>query len=157
MELPLRVTRAVEVPTGLLKALKIDGEVVSVNAHLAGDERMYLLEVSSAQVLEGLNPDFAELAREEATAVIVTARSSQGDFDFTSRFFAPRLGIDEDPVTGSAHCYLTPYWAQKLNKNELAGYQASKRGGIVKCELRKDNVIVKGKAVTVLRGDLVNC
>jgi len=157
MGLPLRMTRTVEASKGLLKALRADREVLSVNAYLSSEERMYMVEVSSAKVLKELNPDFSRLRREEATAVIVTARSSQENLDFVSRFFAPSLGIDEDPVTGSAHCYLTPYWAQKLGKNELVGYQASRRGGIVKCELHEDKVLVKGKAVTVLKGDLVNC
>ena len=85
----------------------------------------------------------------------MTARSDDPAYDFCSRFFAPALGIDEDPVTGSAHCYLAPFWAQRLGKNPLRGYQASARGGMVGCEWAGDRVRLRGQAVTVLRGDLL--
>jgi predicted PhzF superfamily epimerase YddE/YHI9 len=84
--------------------------------------------------------------------VIVTSRSRE--FDFVSRFFAPGSGIDEDPVTGSAHCCLTPYWSAKLGKDEMIAYQASARGGVVRVRLAGDHVKLAGEAVTVLRGEL---
>jgi predicted PhzF superfamily epimerase YddE/YHI9 len=87
--------------------------------------------------------------------VIVTARAS-GDYDFVSRFFAPGSGIDEDPVTGSAHCALAPYWAARLGKTQMTGYQASPRGGIVRVRVDRDRVRLGGQAVTVLCGDLLD-
>jgi PhzF family phenazine biosynthesis protein len=87
--------------------------------------------------------------------VIVTARPSSTEFDFVSRFFAPAAGVDEDPVTGSAHCALGPYWAERLGKSEFTAYQASARGGVVRVRLNGNRVIIAGQAVTVLRGELL--
>jgi predicted PhzF superfamily epimerase YddE/YHI9 len=87
--------------------------------------------------------------------VIVTARSDAAPYDFISRFFAPQSGVDEDPVTGSAHCALAPYWAAKLGKTDLLAYQASSRGGIVRMSHRGERVLLAGQAVTVLRGELL--
>jgi predicted PhzF superfamily epimerase YddE/YHI9 len=95
------------------------------------------------------------LAALDARGVIVTARAGSKGLDFVSRFFAPAAGVDEDPVTGSAHCALAPYWAGKLGKNDLVGYQASKRGGTVQCTLAGDRVLLGGTAVTVLRAELL--
>ncbi len=86
--------------------------------------------------------------------MIVTSLSRDPQFDFVSRYFAPAAGIDEDPVTGSAHCCLGPYWSQLLGKTELVGFQASRRGGTVRMRLEGDRVILGGKAITVLRGQL---
>jgi len=86
--------------------------------------------------------------------VIVTARPASTEFDFVSRFFAPAVGVDEDPVTGSAHCALGPYWGERLGKNEFTAYQASARGGVVRVRLSRDRVILGGQAVTVMRGEL---
>jgi predicted PhzF superfamily epimerase YddE/YHI9 len=85
----------------------------------------------------------------------VTARAEGGEFDFVSRFFAPSAGVDEDPVTGSSHCVLGPYWAKHLGKTEFLAYQASQRGGVVKVGLVDDRVKLGGQAVTVIRGELV--
>jgi PhzF family phenazine biosynthesis protein len=87
--------------------------------------------------------------------VIVTSRGDNGQYDFVSRFFAPGSGIDEDPVTGSAHTCLAPYWASRLGKNEFVAYQASRRGGMLRVRLDGDRVKMAGRAVTVLRGELV--
>jgi predicted PhzF superfamily epimerase YddE/YHI9 len=86
--------------------------------------------------------------------VIVTARAATAGFDFVSRFFAPRVGVDEDPVTGSAHCCLTPFWAERLGKTEMRAYQASARGGVLEVRLAGERVTLAGKAITVLDGDL---
>ena len=94
-------------------------------------------------------PDFAALGRVPVRGVVVTARGSDGEHDFVSRFFAPAAGVDEDPVTGSAHCCLAPYWAGKLGKREMAGYQASRRGGTVRVRVEGDRVVLGGSAVTV--------
>jgi predicted PhzF superfamily epimerase YddE/YHI9 len=85
----------------------------------------------------------------------VTARASSRGFDFVSRFFAPASGIDEDPVTGSAHCTLAPFWSERLGKTSFVAYQASPRGGVIQVEIKGDRILLGGQAVTVLRGDLV--
>ena len=115
----------------------------------------YLVEVASDEELRALNPDHLRLRTIPVRGVIVTARSSDPRFDFVSRFFAPGSGVDEDPVTGSAHCALTPYWAKKLGKNEMTAYQASPRGGVVRVRLAGDRVKLGGRAVTVFRDELV--
>jgi PhzF family phenazine biosynthesis protein len=115
----------------------------------------YLVELDSEQTVRTLKPDFNLLKETKARGVIVTARSEGGKFDFVSRFFAPGAGIDEDPVTGSAHCVLGPYWAKHLGKTEFLAFQASQRGGVVKVRLEGDRVKLGGQAVTVMRGELV--
>lgn len=130
-------------------------EILGVPAYLAGRNRMdYLVEVPDEDSVAGLQPDFEALARLDCRGVIVTSRSTSGEYDFVSRFFAPRAGIPEDPVTGSAHCCLGPYWGKRLGKSAMTGYQASARGGIVRVELAGDRVKLGGKAVTVWRGEL---
>jgi len=114
-----------------------------------------LVELSDAAVLRDLNPDFAGLSGLPVRGVIATAQSDLAEFDFLSRFFAPAAGINEDPVTGSAHCALAPFWAERLGKQELAAFQASARGGVVKVKLEGDRVKLLGQAVTMLRGELV--
>ncbi len=88
--------------------------------------------------------------------MIITARSESAAADFVSRFFAPGVGIDEDPVTGSAHCALAPYWQAKLGKGELVGFQASARGGVVRCRVAGNRVVLGGQAVTIVRGEWLN-
>ncbi|WP_440947431.1 PhzF family phenazine biosynthesis protein [Methanosarcina sp. T3] len=90
-----------------------------------------------------------------ARGVIVTARAGTGGYDFVSRFFAPEIGVWEDPVTGSAHCCLGPYWQKKLNKDEFVAYQASERGGVLKVKVTGERVLISGKAVTVMEGELL--
>jgi PhzF family phenazine biosynthesis protein len=110
--------------------------------------------VDSEEAVRAVNPDHAQLRKIPVRGVIVTSRGSNGQYDFVSRFFAPGSGIDEDPVTGSAHCCLTPYWAARLGKNDLVAYQASRRGGVLRVRLNGDRVRLGGRAVTVLRGEL---
>jgi PhzF family phenazine biosynthesis protein len=114
----------------------------------------YLVEVESESEVRSLKPNLALLELVPARGVIVTARSDDPQYDFVSRFFAPASGVPEDPVTGSAHCCLAPYWAKQLDKEEMVGYQASARGGVVKVAVRGDRVLLYGQAVTVLRGEL---
>jgi PhzF family phenazine biosynthesis protein len=116
----------------------------------------YLVELKSEAEVRSLAPDMSELVQLPVRGVIVTARSTQGSHDFVSRFFAPAAGIAEDPVTGSAHCGLGPFWATRLGKNELVGYQASARGGTVRVRLDGDRAHLGGKAITVLRGELLH-
>lgn len=115
-----------------------------------------LAEVESEEVLRAVAPDFGRLAELPVRGVIVTSRASSAGFDFVSRFFAPRVGINEDPVCGSAHCTLGPFWAERLHKSDLLGYQASARGGIIRVRVRGDRIGLGGQAVTVIRGALVD-
>jgi PhzF family phenazine biosynthesis protein len=115
----------------------------------------YLVEVESEEIVRSIAPDFASLAEVEARGIIVTARSSSPKYDFVSRFFGPAAGVNEDPVTGSAHCCLGPYWRDRLGTNEFTAYQASARGGVVYVRVTDDRALLSGKAVTVLRGELV--
>ncbi|TWU08156.1 PhzF family phenazine biosynthesis protein [Stieleria varia] len=114
-----------------------------------------LVVVNESDTVTSLRPDFNALQQVETRGVMVTAPSQTADVDFISRYFAPRFGINEDPVTGSAHCCLAPYWAKQLGKTSLVGYQASARGGTVHCEVRGDRVRLTGNAVTVLEGRLM--
>jgi len=116
----------------------------------------YLCELESEATVRDLQPDFKLLKQAGPRGVIVTARAESKEFDFVSRFFAPAYGVDEDPVTGSAHCCLGPYWASRLGKDDLVGYQASARGGVVKVGVRGDRVLLGGQAVTVLRGEMLD-
>jgi PhzF family phenazine biosynthesis protein len=111
-----------------------------------------LLQLDSAAAVRAVRPDFRKLIAVPARGVIVTAASDDPKYDFISRFFAPQVGIDEDPVTGSAHCALAPYWSAKLGKSEMTGYQASARGGVVQVRVNGDRVVLSGHAVTTLEG-----
>ena len=115
----------------------------------------YVVELDSEDAVRGLKPDLLALERVDARGVIVTSRATTSGYDFVSRFFAPRVGVPEDPVTGSAHCTLTPFWSERLGRTEMTAYQASPRGGVVRVKLVGDRVILGGQAVTVLRGELV--
>jgi PhzF family phenazine biosynthesis protein len=115
----------------------------------------YLAEVESEDVVRALRPDFTKLGRLQARGVIVTSCASGVGYDYVSRFFAPGAGIDEDPVTGSAHCCLGPFWKERLGRDNLVGYQASARGGFVRTRCEGDRVFLSGQAMTMLRGELV--
>ncbi|WP_338555513.1 PhzF family phenazine biosynthesis protein [Paenibacillus sp. KS-LC4] len=121
-----------------------------------GRNRMdYVVEVDSEQTVRGLKPDFSQLSLLDGRGVIVTARAEgQAAYDFVSRAFYPKGGVQEDPVTGSAHCALAPYWAKRLHRDELIGYQASARGGFVKVKNTLNRVQLSGQAVLILRGEL---
>jgi PhzF family phenazine biosynthesis protein len=148
MDFPAEPPEAAIAPEELVQGLGLIPRYV-------GRNRMdYFVEVDSEETLRTLRPDFAMLARVEARGVIVTSRSTGSPYDFVSRAFYPGTGIDEDPVTGSAHCALAPYWAKRLRKDELVGYQASKRGGIVKVKPDGNRVYLSGQAITVLKGQL---
>ncbi len=117
--------------------------------------RYYLVEVASEEAVKSVAPDFALLAN-DAFGVMVTSRASSPGADFVSRFFAPAHGINEDPVTGSSHCCLTPYWQEKLGKREMVARQVSERGGMLRVRASGGRVYIAGQAVTVLRGELVD-
>jgi PhzF family phenazine biosynthesis protein len=149
LDFPAKVATPAEPPPNLLPALGVQARFVARN------QFDYLVEVESEETLRAMTPDFTALRKVPVRGVIVTARPSSTEFDFVSRFFAPAAGVDEDPVTGSAHCALGPYWAERLGKSEFAAYQASARGGVVRVRLSGDRVILGGQAVTVLRGELL--
>jgi PhzF family phenazine biosynthesis protein len=131
-------------------------DALGISPQWIGRNRMdYLVEAASEAEVRALNPDFRLLSRLPARGIIVTARSEDEPFDFVSRFFAPAAGINEDPVTGSAHCCLAPFWQERLNKRVMTGYQASPRGGIVQVEIRAGRVALGGQAITTLRGELL--
>jgi PhzF family phenazine biosynthesis protein len=131
-------------------------EALGVAMHYVGRNRFdYLIEVENEQVLRSLEPNFGILESIAARGFIVTSLSGSGEYDFVSRFFAPALGVREDPVTGSAHCCLGPFWSTRLAKDSMTGYQASLRGGVVRVTVQGDRVLLGGQAVTVLRGELL--
>lgn len=113
-----------------------------------------LIEMDDPGAVSQFIPNFLKLAKLPFQGLIITARGGDDQYDFVSRYFAPQAGIDEDPVTGSAHCSLAPYWAPKLNKREFFAYQASERGGILKVKLENERVILKGQAITIFSGNL---
>jgi PhzF family phenazine biosynthesis protein len=147
MDFPSLPAKQISPPEGLIEALHAKASYVGENKY------DYLVEVTSEIVLRKLRPDFLKLARFDIRGVIVTARSTE--YDFVSRFFAPGVGISEDPVTGSAHCCLAPYWGSKIKKDTMVGYQASQRGGVVRVQVKGDRVLLGGKAVTILKGNLL--
>lgn len=118
---------------------------------LAGNH--FFVELPSVKHVTEYEPDFPKISKLPKYGLIITS-ASEGEFDFVSRFFAPAVGVNEDPVTGSAHCTLCTYWAAKLGKNKMRAYQASKRGGVVGVELRGDRVYLTGHAVTFMKGEI---
>lgn len=114
-----------------------------------------LVVVASEETVRNMNPDFTALKKLPIRGISVTSLSLDSEFDFVSRFFAPGAGIDEDPVTGSAHCCLGPYWRRQLKKDEFLAYQASKRGGVVRVRVAGERVLLGGQAVTILEGNLL--
>jgi len=131
-------------------------EALGVNFVYTGKTKgYYIFEVESEDIVINTKPDFSALKEITDCGVIITSRSSSDKFDFVSRFFAPAYGINEDPVTGSAHCVLGPHWMKKLNKKNLRAFQASGRGGVLRIRNEDERVYIAGEAVTVLKGELV--
>ena len=149
LNFPAKIAVPTEPPAGLAEALGVKPLAV------CRSEFDYLIEVDTAKALRAMKPDFSRLGELPVRGVIVTARSDQTEFDFVSRFFAPASGVNEDPVTGSAHCTLGPFWQERLNKSDFRAYQASERGGVVKVRVAGGRVFLGGNAVTVLRGELL--
>ena len=150
MDFPAQPPAPAEAPPFLLAALGVADRARFVGKNIFD----YLVEVDAEEVVRGLQPDMTMLAKAPARGVMVTSRASSPGFDFVSRFFAPRVGVNEDPVTGSAHCCLAPYWSERLGKDEMLAYQASPRGGVVRARMSGDRVKLGGQAVSVLRGEL---
>jgi PhzF family phenazine biosynthesis protein len=149
LDFPLKAEQPAEPPPDLLPALGVSAKYVGKN------QFDYLIEVESENVLRQMKPDFRRLATVPVRGTIVTSRSSNEVYDFVSRFFAPAAGIDEDPVTGSAHCCLGDYWRKQLGKSEFLAHQASARGGVLRVRVVNDRAFLGGEAVTVSRGELV--
>lgn len=145
MSLPAQLPSLCVPPPSLVSALGLPPEVV-----LAAED--YLAVYPSEAIVRAIKPDLAMLSALDRRGVIITAVGHEADF--VSRFFAPKLGIDEDPVTGSAHCQLAPYWGARLQLKEMRAYQCSRRGGWISCRLAGEKVFLTGKAVTVLEGTL---
>ncbi|HBG92929.1 MAG: oxidoreductase [Nitrospirae bacterium GWF2_44_13] len=149
LNFPIEEDKETVAPKELLDGLKATPIYV-------GKNRMdYIVEVESEEIVRTLNPDYEMLKRLDARGVIVTSISNAAEIDFVSRFFAPAYGIPEDPVTGSAHCCLGPYWKRKLNRNEFNAFQASERGGFLKVRVERNRVFISGKAVTVFCAELM--
>ena len=135
-------------PSGLLESLNV------AVTHVEQSKFDFVIEVESEKLVRSIAPDFNRLASVKCRGVIVTARSDNPQFDFVSRFFAPAVGVNEDPVTGSAHCLLAPFWAARLGKSKMIGYQASSRGGVVQVELRGERVMLGGEGVVFASGNI---
>ena len=150
MDFPATPAKQASIPPQLVQALGVKPKYIGKNVF------DYLIEVESEDEVRNVNPEFGALKELGVRGVMVTSLSGSPRYDFVSRFFAPGAGIDEDPVTGSAHCCLGPYWSQRLGKVEFMAYQASERGGIVRVRVAGDRVYLGGQAVTVLAGELVD-
>jgi PhzF family phenazine biosynthesis protein len=151
LDFPVVISEQIETPPGLVQALDVPIKLVFQNSL-----SYFLVEVESEGLVKQMQPNFDLLKNLAGVGAIVTSLTHQGsEYDFVSRFFAPGVGIDEDPVTGSAHCCLAPFWRDRLGKNELLAYQASSRGGTIKVRYDGgDHVFLGGQAVTVFRGEL---
>ncbi len=145
LDFPAQPAKVCDAPLGLQDALG-----ASVDACFLNEDLLVIL--SDESIVRNLSPDFRKLAKVDARGVIVTAHSQE--FDFVSRFFGPQVGIDEDPVTGSAHTKLVPYWAERLSTNELHAKQVSNRGGELHCSLVGDRVKIRGQAILFLKGEI---
>ena len=148
LDFPATPASPAELPEGLADAIG------AVPRYVGKSRFDYLLELDDERTIRELKPDFASMKSLSARGVIVTSRASSDGVDFVSRFFAPGAGIDEDPVTGSAHCCLTPYWSERLGRTTFVARQLSARGGTLRVALEGDRVKLRGQAITVLRGEL---
>lgn len=150
LDFPAKPEKKVEKPPSrLTESLEIEPNYIGRN------DFDYIVEVENEKTVKNLKPDFDMLSELPVRGVILTSRAESEDYDFISRFFAPAVGVDEDPVTGSAHCCLAPFWAEKLEKEEVIGYQASSRGGKIKARIGRGRVFLLGQAVTVFEGELL--
>lgn len=146
MDFPVRPFQRVSAPVGLAEALG------AAALEVLADASNYTVLLESAQAVRALVPDMRAIARLDRSGVVVTAEGDAG-YDFLSRYFAPAKGIDEDPVTGGAHCMLTPYWSARLGKTAFRAFQASRRGGEIACRLLGDRVQLEGACVFYLEGE----
>ncbi|MBW4489458.1 MAG: PhzF family phenazine biosynthesis protein [Trichocoleus desertorum ATA4-8-CV12] len=151
LNFPAQPATAIAPPPELASALGV------TNLNYVGYNQVdYLVELESEALVRDLQPNLTLLKAFLVRGIIITSRADAGEYDFVSRFFAPQSGIDEDPVTGSAHCCLGPYWQERLKKDEFLAYQASPRGGVLRVHCQGDRVAIAGQAVTVLKGELMH-
>jgi PhzF family phenazine biosynthesis protein len=149
MDFPAISEKEVSYPADLIHALG------GVEPKYVGMTRWnYVVELENESAVKSVKPDYARLLALPGWGTMITAKSDSGDYDFVSRFFAPEKGVPEDPVTGSAHCALGPFWQKRLGKKEFIAYQASSRGGSVGVRVEGDRVFLSGKAVTVIKGEI---
>lgn len=148
MNFPLLKYEKSDVPKELIEALGL----VPQTTCKSNDN--YLIEVASHEIVEKLSPNFEMLSKIDMHGVIVTSRSN-GEYDFVSRYFAPGVGVNEDPVTGSAHCVLVNYWKDRFGKDKFRAYQLSSRGGEIRLKLDGERVLISGQAITVFRGEMI--
>ncbi len=154
MDFPALIAEPATLPAAAVEALDIKPVNVVCHRRKDGSDGNFLIELESETDVRNVKPNFYALSKAANAGFIISARGDS-NYDFVSRYFACYAGIDEDPVTGSAHCMLTPYWAAKLGKTEMSVYQASARGGELRVRLAGDRVFLAGEAVTVLRGNLL--
>ena len=151
LDFPAKTAQEIAPADGLLESLGVQRA-----SYVGRNEFDYLVEVESEDEVRALQPDFARLAQIPVRGVMVTSKASTDGADFVSRFFAPAVGVPEDPVTGSAHCCLTPFWSARLGKTEMRARQVSARGGELRVRLAGERVKLGGQAVTTLRGELAD-
>jgi PhzF family phenazine biosynthesis protein len=144
LDFPANPPEETEIPVGMFEGLGVEGKVFKTSFD-------YMVVLNSQQEVEALNPDFKTLSQVKARGVIVSAKGDE--VDFVSRCFYPQSGVDEDPVTGSAHTIMIPYWAEQLGKTKMVARQLSKRGGELFCELKGDRALMEGFAVTYMKGE----
>ena len=147
MDFPSKPPERIAAPSGFADALGV------VPSEVLANDFNYMAVLQSAQAVRELVPDMAAIARMDRPGVCVTAPGDNG-YDFVSRYFVPAKGVPEDPVTGSTHCMLTPYWADRLGKTNLLAFQASRRGGEIACRLVGDRVELQGSCVFYLEGEV---
>ena len=148
LNFPARPAAEAQAPEGMIESLGVEPLFVGK----ANED--YLVEVASEAEVRRAAPDFAALKSAQARGIILTSKADSVQLDFVSRFFAPAVGINEDPVTGSSHTTLVPYWSHKLGKTEMAAHQASARGGDLRLRLEGERVIIGGQAVTIFSGQI---
>ena len=149
LNFPAKTEEPADAPAGLLEALKVKAK------YIGKSKFDYLVQVDSEETVRGLKPDFNALKNIPVRGVIVTSRAVSPGYDFISRFFAPAAGVNEDPVTGSAHCTLGPFWSRHLGKEDFLAYQASERGGTLRVRVAGDRVHLCGRAVTIFQGEMI--
>jgi PhzF family phenazine biosynthesis protein len=147
LDFPVDIPHRLPISEQIIDALGVEPRQV----YRGREDLMVLIEC--AEELYRLEPDMNQLSQIDVRGVIVTSNSDRAEYDFLSRFFAPSVGIPEDPVTGSAHCILGPFWGDRLGRSVVTGFQASKRGGAVEIELMNDRVKLTGSAITTLKGN----
>ncbi|MFC1502543.1 PhzF family phenazine biosynthesis protein [bacterium] len=150
LDFPVQQPKPCDPPKDLLNALRVEPKDVPPEEVLLAED--YIIVYAAGSDVSLCRPDFGMLKGLEARGVAITAPGN--DVDFVSRFFAPNIGIDEDPVTGSVHCALTPYWSRKLGKKRLVAHQLSERGGQLICTDEGDRILISGQAVEYLKGEI---